>query len=384
MPIAKIILVAFYLFTPWLILFLCHRFRFVNKIGSVVIAYAVGIVVGNIGILPAGSEIVQEWITNLTIPLAIPLLLFSTDIKAWLTIAGKTLLSMLLALLAVVIMVFVGYFIFKGKGMEELWKIGGMLVGVYSGGTPNLAALKMMLEVDANTYIITHTYDMLLSSIYLVFLLIAGQRFFSLFLPPFPLKHKDKNIINDWDGKDPFEGMLKKRAIKPLLGVFGLSIGIFGVSYLLSLLFDPSREMVVIILSITTLGIAFSFVPSINKINKSFELGMYLILIFSIDVASMADISKFAGSAPNLLNYVSLAVFGSLALHLLFSRLFKVDTDTMMVTSTALICSPPFVPVIAGAIKNREVVVSGLTVGIIGYAVGNYLGFLVAQVLNVL
>jgi uncharacterized membrane protein len=76
--------------------------------------------------------------------------------------------------------------------------------------------------------------------------------------------------------------------------------------------------------------------------------------------------------------------FGSLALHMLFSRLFKVDTDTMMVTSTALICSPPFVPVIAGAIKNREVVVSGLTVGIIGYAVGNYLGFLVAQVLKVL
>jgi uncharacterized membrane protein len=55
-----------------------------------------------------------------------------------------------------------------------------------------------------------------------------------------------------------------------------------------------------------------------------------------------------------------------------------VDADTMMVTSTALICSPPFVPVIAGAIRNREVIVPGLTVGILGYAIGNYLGYLIA------
>ena len=55
-----------------------------------------------------------------------------------------------------------------------------------------------------------------------------------------------------------------------------------------------------------------------------------------------------------------------------------------MITSTALICSPPFVPVIAGAIKNREIIVSGLTVGIIGYAIGNYLGFIVAELLKVI
>jgi uncharacterized membrane protein len=62
--------------------------------------------------------------------------------------------------------------------------------------------------------------------------------------------------------------------------------------------------------------------------------------------------------------------------------LFKVDSDTMIVTSTALICSPPFVPVIAGAIRNRQVIISGLTVGILGYAIGNYLGYLVAQFLR--
>ncbi|MFW5657340.1 MAG: DUF819 family protein, partial [Bacteroidota bacterium] len=56
--------------------------------------------------------------------------------------------------------------------------------------------------------------------------------------------------------------------------------------------------------------------------------------------------------------------------------------DTVMVTSSALICSPPFVPMIAGAINNKEVIVSGLTVGIVGYAIGNYLGVGVAYLLR--
>ncbi len=55
-----------------------------------------------------------------------------------------------------------------------------------------------------------------------------------------------------------------------------------------------------------------------------------------------------------------------------------------MITSTALIFSPPFVPVVAGAIQNKEVIVSGLTVGIIGYALGNYLGVIVAEFLRFL
>ena len=49
---------------------------------------------------------------------------------------------------------------------------------------------------------------------------------------------------------------------------------------------------------------------------------------------------------------------------------------------TSLIFSPPFVPVVAAKLKNKEIIISGLTVGIIGYAVGNYLGILIAYALK--
>jgi uncharacterized membrane protein len=60
------------------------------------------------------------------------------------------------------------------------------------------------------------------------------------------------------------------------------------------------------------------------------------------------------------------------------AALFKIDADNVIIVSTALTCSPPFVPVVAGALKNKEIIISGITVGIIGYAIGNYLGVFIA------
>jgi uncharacterized membrane protein len=381
----NILLVLFYVLSPLAILHLNHRYKFINKLGAVVVAYVLGIIAGNTGIIPEGSRPVQEIITMITIPLAIPLLLFSSNIRQWFSLAGKTALSMLFGLISVMIMVFAGFFLFREQGMHELWKIGGMLIGVYTGGTPNLASLKIMLDINEDIYLLTHTYDMILSGAYFLFLISFGQRFFLLFLRPFRYslpdgRMKQKNL----DGENPYTGILKKKTSLPLLRALGVSILIFAAAGGLSMLVSEHSQMVVVILVITSLGIAASFVPRINRTNKTFELGMYLILIFSVDVASMVDITELTGKTPTLFAYLSLVVFGSLILHVIFARIFKIDTDTVIVTSTALICSPPFVPVVAGALRNREIVVSGLTVGIVGYAIGNYLGFLVAEALRVL
>ena len=75
-------------------------------------------------------------------------------------------------------------------------------------------------------------------------------------------------------------------------------------------------------------------------------------------------------------------MFGSHFLHILIAKIFKIDADTVLVSGAALICSPPFVPVVAGALKNRDIILTGMVVGIAGYAVGNYLGIAVAYILK--
>jgi uncharacterized membrane protein len=379
---AIVVLVIFIILFPAFIIFLCQKVTFLNKIGSVLIAYGVGLVLGNINILPEGSEKVLETITSVSILLALPMLLFSSDVKKWTKIAGRTMLSMTLALFSLMVMIFLGYFLFRDN-MENTWQVSGMLVGVYTGGTPNLAAIQTALSINNDLYLATHISDMLIGAFYFLFILSFGQRFFLLFLPGYKsIENGSSTNLGSKEDFDSFEGMLNKSTLISLAKVLGLSVLIAAFSGGISMLLPEKALMTSIILLITTSGVAFSLIPSVKRLDKSFQLGMYLILIFSLAVAAMGNIDKLINSSPYVLYYVALAVIGTFILHMILSAIFKIDADTTIITTAALIMSPPFVPVVAGALKNREVIISGLTVGIIGYAIGNYLGVVIAYALE--
>jgi uncharacterized membrane protein len=161
------------------------------------------------------------------------------------------------------------------------------------------------------------------------------------------------------------------------------SVVIFGTSYLLSNLFDEFKEAALILL-ITAFGLGLSLVRKINRLEKSFQAGMYLIVVFCLVLASTVDFNNiFQKETLNLFLYVAFAVFGSLAVHVILSIFFKIDADTVIITSTALVYSPPFVPVIASAIKNKEVIISGVTAGMLGYVIGNFLGIFTGNFLRI-
>lgn len=409
-----LLLVAFYFTFPLGIIYLCKRWSFLKKLGSIVLAYGFGLVLGSIGILPQGSDAyhlalqgraalpdaemqallasgtisendsyvnriasTQDLLVSLIVPLSFPLLLFSLNIKRWMRFAREGFISMILALVSVVIVVSSGYFIFK-YAVPDSWKVAGMLVGVYTGGTPNLVSLKVALDVDPNLFVMTSTYDMIVGAITLIFFVTIGPKIFRAILPPF--KHNGDTevtdeLIHEAESFEDFSGMLGKGRIGPLLKALALALLIFILSFGISLLLPKISQMVVVILSITTLAILASLRNSINKIEKTFQLGMYFILVFSFIVASMADLGViFSIGFLGLFGYISFAYFGSLILHIILSKIFRVNADDFLITTTAFVFSPPFVPVVAAALKNKDVIITGITVGIIGYVIGNYLG----------
>lgn len=165
----------------------------------------------------------------------------------------------------------------------------------------------------------------------------------------------------------------------------GLDILIIGISAGLGLLAGDGAFMTVLILSLTTLGIAASFWKPVRQRRQGYDIGMYFIYVFSVVVASMADFRTLdIGGSLLMFSYLAFVIFGSLLLSVLLAKLLRVDADTMTVSSVAYICSPPFVPMISAAMKNRRVLAGGLAVGVVGYAAGNYLGFLMAKLLELL
>ena len=377
-------MIAFFLLAPVLVIFLEGKYSAVKKIGAVLICYILGAIVGNVGILPEGAYEYQDWFTKLTVPIALPLILFSMDVKKWLIYAGSAIKSLLLGLFTVIVMIFLGFWIFKGS-IDEIWKVSGMLTGIYTGGTPNMAAMKTALNVDTEVYLMTHTYEVALGAIYLIFILSVGQRVFLLILKPFKKPETGEiqvGKLNLEEEYESYEGFFKKKTFLPVLAAFGLSLIIFGVSFGVSTLFPEEFSTAAIILLITTFGIAASFINKIKTIKKTFQAGMYIILIFCVVVSSMADVRQLVDISFDLFWYVALAMYGSHLLHALLARFFNIDADTVIISGSALICSPPFVPVVAGALKNRDVILTGLIVGIAGYAVGNYLGVFIAYLLR--
>lgn len=382
-----IILVAGFCLIPAGVLMLCRRYRFLGKIGPVLILYALGIVIGNIGLMPGQMPAVQEILSNAMVPLAIPLMLFGCTFK--LSGARSQILAMVTGLISVTVAVTAGYLIF-GNDIQDGAKVGGMLTGVYTGGTINLAALKTMLGVDEETYILINSYDILVSFLYLSFLLAIGIKLFRKFLPneTSGFSKKDADEIQaeiEKENENPYKGLFTRSGMSQAGKMLGLTILIVGISAGTALLLPESMFMTIFILMLTTLGIAFSFIRKVRETKYSYDIGMYFIYIFCIVVASMADLSKLdLVGGMGLLGYLLVVVFGSLLLQVISAKIFRIDSDMMVISSVTFINSPPFVPMMAAAMKNKDVLIPGLTIGVIGYAAGNYLGFLMSQLLALL
>ena len=386
MKIAVIIITTFvFLILPAFILRLCHVSKFANKLGAVLICYLVGMIFGQFLITDYNSNI-PEILSTVIIPLALPMLLFELNIKTWKKVAGKAFVSMAISIFCLMITITIGYYIFKDD-LVETHKVGGLLAGVYTGGTPNLASIKAALNVSDEIYIAVNTVDMVICAFYILFLISFAKKIFGKILLPYPYKIESKNqIVEEKTVIKRFGIWIQHVNIGNILAAFGVSIliALVGAGIGFGLIKDDAIQMAVIILTITTLAIIASNIRAVKKIKGSFDVGMYLILIFSIAVASMANFDSITKTFLPLMGFIAIGVFGTLVLHLIFCRIFKVDVDTMIVTSASLICSPPFVPVVSAAIKNKEVMMSGITVGVIGYAIGNYLGVFISFFLTFL
>ena len=384
------IILACYIIFPILIIEAFKRWTIVQKIGTVVLAYAVGIIASLCGVfnfatpeVAASFSKLQSTIMNLAVPLAIPLMLFNCDFKLWTKALPKTAWALVTGLAAVLVSVVSGYFIFRNRVPDPV-NVSAMMTGIYTGGTVNFNALGASLGVDKSVMAIVLAFQMVITMPYIFFLLGGGFKIFRKLLPYKDITHKgrmDEDEVETADVEN-YSGMFEKKNFIGMMKGLGLSFIFLAIGAGLALLITGTLSELVIILTITTLSIIASFFKPIRELPKTFELGMFFILIFSVIVASMFNIHSVNGGSLYIGGFVLWIMGVSIVLHLILCRIAKVSGDLFCVCQVGLLCSPPFVPPIAGAMKNKKVLISGIVVGLVGYAVGTYLGALLSLVLG--
>ena len=383
-----VVLGAIFCFAPAGVIWLCRRFPLLDNIGPIMILYAIGMIIGNLPLNIPEMPVVQDIATSASIPLAIPMMLFCCRFTR--SDASTQFKVVISGFLSVAIAVVVGY-VFFGKLIPEGDKIGGIMSGMYTGGMLNAAAIQAIFKVEEQNYIMMCSYDIVISFLYLIFVVAIGYKIFrrlygeqgSAVLSESEQAELDRQIAEA--KRNPYAGLWSKSGMKELAKIVGYTIVVVALAAASTLPFDDAWFMVIFILVLSTLGVVFSFFKPVQKLERSFDIGMYLIYIFSIAMASMADFSNLKlADGLNQILFLTITVFGSLLLHAIFCRVMRVDADSMVVSSVSFINSPPFVPMMVAVFKNKKTLIVGLGAGIVGYALGNHFGVLMASLLGLL
>jgi len=328
--------VLFFVIFPAFILYLCRRFPFLEKIGAAGLCYLAGLAIGNMGILTPEVKGVQTAFLTYTVPVALPLLFFSLDIRKWSRVAGKSFLSFGCALVAALISATTAFLLFGPRVGEESWKVAGMLIGCYTGGSPNLAAIGTALGVEPSLYVAVNVADVIVPPVYLLLAITVLQRIMLSFLRPFDYTLVDESGTGDAAGDfTRYDGIFDRDRVLPLLAAFGLALVIFGAGGGLSMAVPKEYSGVATILSIATMGVAVSFFPPVRNIKMTFQFGQYIILIFCVAVSSLADMKTMLSSAPVMMGFVAISVFLAAAIHAVLAWVFRIAADTMIITSIA-------------------------------------------------
>src|SRR6056297_2969965 len=185
MKMITILWIIIFLGLPAGVLWACSSSKFLDSIGGVVLCYALGLIIGNINILPENAFQIQDTLTTIVIPLALPLIFFSMNLNKWKRNAGKAAKTFGGAIVSVLVASVITFLMFRPYVGVEAWKISGMLIGVYSGGTPNMASVGTALNVNSTNYVAVNASDVVVGGVLFLLIISIIPKILKKFLPAY-------------------------------------------------------------------------------------------------------------------------------------------------------------------------------------------------------
>jgi uncharacterized membrane protein len=373
---------------PLLILKFKH-FVVTKYIGPVGTSYLLGLVLALVIFLLNKTSLtislnsdVGEIVSHIAITLAIPLLLFSANIKSA-TKLSKQVLKSFAALIfsAIVVASLVNYLYAYTQTNGSI--ISAMAIGMYTGGTPNFNAIGKIFFLDNSTIALANLSDIVIGGVFYFFLLIVAKPLFSLLFKKFKNRdyQKEDIEISNTETFDVSNFKFSKDIFKAILVSF-LGVLISAVLGLLLWIITGMEDgrmndflVPVMLIGVTVYGIFISFKTKLHEIKHTNTVGQYMILMFSFSLASSIDFTSIGTVIGPIFVILASITLGTTLLHMLINFFLKTDIDCAIVTLTAGIYGPAFIPAVTKQLKNEDLTAPGLIIGSIGYGLGTFLGY---------
>jgi uncharacterized membrane protein len=361
----------------WTALQLERRLPLFRALGAALVGILLGMVLSNTGLLP-GTSPAYSWLSSTGVSLAVVLILLSVDVAsvrsagprmfiAFVIGAGASAVGALIAALAV------------GRAVgPEGWKLAGQFAGTYTGGGMNFAALGRAFETSSDLFSAAVAADVALTAVWMAACLLAPL-IFSRSTTPSAASENDSDAPVP-DVVRSLTNSLRPVAIAELATIVALAVGTLWLAGQLAHLVPFLPE----VLWLSTIALLLAQIPSIRQLSGAAVLGNYLLLLFLAANGAQSVLANIFRVGPAVFWFAAITItvhgvgiFGP-------GRLFGIDAATLAVASQANVGGPASAVALAGARGYADRVLPGVAVGLLGYAVGNYSGFLIANLARAL
>jgi len=369
--------------------FLSEKTRIGAMLTGTVSAILGAIVAANLGIIPHSAP-TYDFIFTYIVPVLIPLFLFQADLRRLFREASRTTVAFLLASLGTVLGVITAATLLDLAPLVSATDLAperreaaivGLFASTYIGGSVNYAALGEMtgLNSDASFFSAATAADNLFSAIYLSLIaLVPGihwiaRRFVS---PNIDSARVERASHDSQMNQTPAasEGI----TASSLCMAIAAAVLLVAISDALVTFFDLTGLRYVVLTALTlTLATA---APQIRTWFKgAFELGVALSFAFFIAIAAGANIPAMISVAPLLIVLVSVLLTVHLIFLLTTGALLKLTLPELLTASNAAILGATTAPAMAAAKGWHDQVTPGVLVGVLGYALGTFIGSVLFQ-----
>ncbi|WP_338412080.1 DUF819 family protein [Psychrobacter raelei] len=373
-------------------IFIEQRFKWASKVPGAVIALLIAIAASNLNIIPTDAP-TYDIVWGYIVPLAIPLLLFNTNLQSLVKESWKLLLLFLVSSMATMVGAVLGFLVLRNY-IPELDKISGMISASYSGGGVNYAAMSAKLAPTESINAATIVADnMMMATYFLVLIAIASMPFVRRV---WGSPHTDavENDLSTSKSQTLSEAYWKPNLIslKDIAINLAASMVIVLISFKFSaflkvLLGDSDNIFMDLIINLITdkylllTTITFIIVSlcksSFEKLNGSQELGTYCIYLFFIVIGIPASIGLIITNAPLLFVFVLIVALVNLIITMGVGKIFKFNIEEVVLACNANIGGPTTAAALAISRGWTKLVGPIMVIGTVGYVIGNYLGTIV-------
>lgn len=371
-------------------IFLEQRYQFAAKLTGAIIALIGAMILSNLNIIPIESPVYDQ-VWEYVIPLAIPLLLFRSNIfKIWKE-SRRLLFIFLISSVGTVVGVTVGFLLLH-QFIPQLDKIGAMMTGSYIGGGVNFAALSTKFQTPGELVSATVVADNSVMAFYFIVLItLPNMKFVKKYF-------KRLYTSNDDTNSNQAEAYWKRNEISLKDIAYSISIAFalvaisFKISELVNEYIPKNNHFMEILVSIIgdqflllttlTLVTVALFSNFFENLNASDELGTFLIYIFFVVIGVPASIPIIIKTAPLLFIFVAVILIFNLSITLFFGKLFKFNIEEMLLASNANAGGPTTAAALAISKGWQGLVGPILIIGTLGYVIGNYVGTLMGYFLG--